>query len=278
MPDNILIKKLSWMLKELRKITKNGKINRKNELEEKEIIFSRKKNEDEKRLKYLSVWSKKKTKRTTMDSFYSTENIRLLDTLATHALVTFENILLYEKTKRMTVSDELTSIYNYRYLKTRLEEEMNRANRYKFPLGLMMIDLDNFKEHNDTYGHLSGNKILKSIVGIINKNIRIIDVLCRYGGDEFAVILPNTGIEDTGISSAAERIRKKVEQSQFIFGKGKKKIKMSMSIGVAFYPQEAGSIKELISLADKAMYKAKKGGGNKSVIYQTKNNKRRKKI
>jgi diguanylate cyclase (GGDEF)-like protein len=178
----------------------------------------------------------------------------------------------------MTVSDELTSIYNYRYLKTRLEEEMNRANRYKFPLGLMMIDLDNFKEHNDTYGHLSGNKILKSIVGIINKNIRIIDVLCRYGGDEFAVILPNTGIEDTGISSAAERIRKKVEQSQFIFGKGKKKIKMSMSIGVAFYPQEAGSIKELISLADKAMYKAKKGGGNKSVIYQTKNNKRRKKI
>jgi hypothetical protein len=86
MPDNILIKKLSWMLKELRKITKNGKINRKNELEEKEIIFSRKKNEDEKRLKYLSVWSKKKTKRTTMDSFYSTENIRLLDTLATHAL------------------------------------------------------------------------------------------------------------------------------------------------------------------------------------------------
>ncbi|MCK4533396.1 GGDEF domain-containing protein [bacterium] len=259
MPDDILVKKISWMIKEIRKITKDAEkgVSKK---KKKLVVFTR----EEKKVKE--------------DSLYSIENIRLLETLASHALIAFENTLLYEKTKRMTISDGLTGIYNYRYFQIRLKEEINRSNRYKFPLGLMMIDLDNFKKYNDTYGHLSGDKMLKRVVGIINKNIRIIDVLCRYGGDEFVVILPNTDMESTGISSVAERIRKKVEQSSFVFGKGKKRIKMGLSVGVSFYPNEAKNMKELILFADKAMYKAKKAGGNKSVIYQTKKNKRRKKI
>ncbi len=267
----MLVKKISLMVKEIRKITKNVEKKGKKGGGRKDQIFPWKKSEIEKILKESILPEKKPNE----EFGYSVENIRLLETLASHALIAFENILLYEKTRRMTVSDELTSIYNYRYFQARLKEEINRSNRYKFPLGLMMIDLDNFKKYNDTYGHFSGDKMLKKIVGIINKNIRMIDVLCRYGGDEFAVILPNTDMESTGISSVAERIIKKVEQSRFVFGKGKKKIKMSLSIGVVFFPREAKNMKELILFADKAMYKAKKAGGNKSVIYQIKNTKRR---
>lgn len=264
MADKSLMKKLSWMVTELHKITKSVEKEWKRKEKKEEMFFLGEM--DIKKILTSPIWREEVIK---AETSYSIENIRLLYTLASHALIALENILLYEKTRKMTISDELTSTYNYRYFQIRLREEINRASRYKFPLALMMIDLDNFKKYNDTCGHLKGDEILKRVADIINKNIRLIDILCRYGGDEFAVILPNTEVVSTSVLSVAERVRKKVEEAGFEFGKGKKKFKISLSVGVAFYPREAKDVKELVNLADKAMYEAKKAGGNKSVIYQS---------
>lgn len=183
---------------------------------------------------------------------------RFLSILANHAALAIENFQLHSKTEELTIIDELTRAYNYRYFRQRLEEEFKRAKRYHQPLSLMMMDIDWFKKCNDTYGHRFGNVVLKELVKICNKCVRDVDVLCRYGGEEFVVILPQTAKEDA--KQIGERIR--VSFGQHLIELDKIKTRVTISIGIATFPEDAEEAENLIEKVDQALYQAKGHGKN----------------
>lgn len=156
-----------------------------------------------------------------------------------------------------SITDELTGLYNYQHFRTRLDEEVRRAKRYGHPLSLLMCDINHFKRYNDTYGHMNGNFILNKIASLIKDSMRESDIAFRYGGDEFAVILPETGAE---AQQVAERIVNSVN-SAFLTQKGDPAMRPSVSAGVAARDAERPlSASLLISFADQALYKAKNSG------------------
>lgn len=181
-------------------------------------------------------------------SFHALKNARLFEK------VTLEK----ENLKEIAVKDHLTSLYNHNFFYTRLEEEFERAVRYETPLSLIMMDIDNFKHINDTYGHRVGDLVLKEIAATIKKAVRKTDILARYGGEEFAVILPHTLLK--GAVDEAERIREMIASHVYA---GLVTDKITISVGVASYPQK-GAINsgDLVNYADDALYKAKWSGKN----------------
>ncbi|MGB9638872.1 MAG: sensor domain-containing diguanylate cyclase [bacterium] len=164
----------------------------------------------------------------------------------------------YSKTLDLAIKDGLTGLFTHRYFQELLTQELEKAKNYSYPLTLLMIDTDRFKQYNDTFGHPEGDKLLKSIANILIKNVRKSDYVCRYGGDEFAVILVNTKKQDAYY--IAERIR----QSYSVLKKGD--IQVSASIGIASYPDDAITKDELIKKADNALYEAKRSGRNRVVL------------
>ena len=140
-----------------------------------------------------------------------------------------ENAELHRRTEELTINDELTDTYNYRYFVQKLQEEKRRALRYTLPLSLIMVDIDWFKKLNDSYGHQVGNVVLKQLSAIIKRCIRDVDIFCRYGGEEFVVILPQT--PQVEASSIAERIRQQVEQAVLLVDNAGR-LKITVSIGV----------------------------------------------
>ncbi len=190
---------------------------------------------------------------------------KTLTILANHAALAIENFQLHSKTEELTILDELTGAYNYRYFRQKLEEEFKRAKRYRQPLSLMMMDIDWFKRCNDTYGHRFGNQVLKELVRIASKGIRDVDLLCRYGGEEFVVILPQTLKEDA--REIAERIR--VNLGQQLIELDKTKTRVTVSIGVATFPEDASEADELIEKVDQALYQAKGRGKNQVFAQQS---------
>lgn len=179
----------------------------------------------------------------------------LLMTLANHAAVALENARLYE----MAVEDGLTKVFVNRYFQFRMAEEVEHAKRYRTHLALVLVDLDHFKSINDTYGHPIGDKILISTAQVMKKTFRSTDVVCRYGGDEFAIILPKTGGEEA--LQIAERLRHEVEKLDFPVD-GKIILRVTLSVGIAAWaaPMDRES---LIKAADHALYAAKTGGRNR---------------
>ncbi len=171
-----------------------------------------------------------------------------------------ERLKLIEKLKHRSRTDGLTGILNRQYLDIRLNEEIRRAKRYGNPLSLIMLDIDNFKPINDTYGHLVGDKILITVSDIIKETIRDIDIAGRFGGDEFMIILPQTPI-DVG-TRVAERIRSKIEQFKIPLKKGGF-ISFTVSLGICQYHSKFKDMREFIANADKAMYSAKQNGLNR---------------
>jgi len=162
--------------------------------------------------------------------------------------------------ERLVVSDPLTGLYNHRYLIERLGQEMNRVDRYGGKLAFAMIDLDGFKQVNDKYGHVFGDRLLRAVAAEISRSLRTPDVAARYGGDEFAVILPQTQPE--GALRVCERIRKAVEQ--LALNAGDAPVSVTATLGVADYPAEGiATAEELIHAADEALYGAKRGGKNR---------------
>lgn len=160
--------------------------------------------------------------------------------------------------------DGLTEIYNHRFFQDRLCEEISRASRYNRSLSLIMLDLDDFKNFNDTWGHQEGDKLLNWFAALCGKCVRNIDILARYGGEEFVILLPET--DSQAAFAVADRIREMCEkQSLTIFGKNKG---MTVSAGLATYPQHAKSAQSLVLNADAAMYYAKRLGKNDCVIYE----------
>jgi len=158
--------------------------------------------------------------------------------------------------EELSITDDLTGIYNRRHFYEKLSEMAARAKRYKFPLSLLMFDVDHFKSYNDTRGHLAGNRVLERVGRIVSEKIREVDWGFRYGGDEFTVILPETSKKDATI--VAERIRKAFEKCKFA--------ETTLSIGVAQYNLESNP-DTLIKHADETMYKAKNQGGNRIEVY-----------
>ena len=165
------------------------------------------------------------------------------------------------KYKELSITDGLTNLYNHTHFMNQLKKEIERAKRFEHPLSLMLMDVDNFKQYNDTYGHLEGDKALKRTGETIQHNIRSTDSGYRYGGEEFAVILPET--DDKDAFMAAERLRKAFESEKFT--PNGKIVHMTISVGIARYkPQE--DLSGLIERADKGLYAAKTGGKNRICI------------
>jgi len=161
-----------------------------------------------------------------------------------------------KRLEELSITDDLTGIYNRRHFYEKLSQEIARADRHKRPLSLLMFDVDHFKSYNDTHGHLAGNRILERVGRIVSEEIREVDWAFRYGGDEFTVILPETSKENAVV--VAERIRKAFEKCKFD--------KTTLSIGIAQYDLKS-DLDTLIKHADEAMYKAKNQGGNRIEIY-----------
>ncbi len=185
-------------------------------------------------------------------------------------LITLRNITerkkAEEELKRLVITDDLTSLYNQRYFYAQLTKEVERAKRHNRPLSLLLIDVDLFKEFNDTYGHWEGDFVLKKIGELLMKNVRDIDIAFRYGGEEFTVILPETNHEDAMI--VAERIRKAVAQTlfyPFTLNGQPDIVSKTVSIGTTEFNHE-DTLKSFLKRADNAMYQAKKSGRN-VVVY-----------
>ena len=183
--------------------------------------------------------------------------VLLLRTLLEPGAIALDNTLALQRAEALSVTDDLTRLYNSRYLNLVLRRETKRASRSGRPLSLLFIDLDGFKVVNDTHGHLSGSKALVEVAGIVRGSARETDVAARFGGDEFSVVLPDTGRD--GAVSVAERIRERVRAFAFLAGDGLS-VRLTASIGVATLPDVAASAEELLRAADAAMYKVKAAG------------------
>jgi len=194
---------------------------------------------------------------TTKERTFSGEDQELLKAISSEMSIGINNMMLLEKTKEMSVTDELTGLYNRRHFFETLEVEMNRAGRTKRPFSLVMLDLDGFKEYNDKYGHTNGDSVLQTISQMLKSSIRKSDMAFRYGGDEFALILPLADAERA--KKIVQRARAKWQKAPLtqsrIFGGH-----VGFSTGIAEYPENAESADGLIFLADAALYQAKKKG------------------
>lgn len=185
---------------------------------------------------------------------FSEEDIFILTTLADYAAIALENAQYFQKVKELTVTDDVTRLYNSRYMYDYLEQELKRAQRYATEISVIFLDLDYFKNVNDTYGHLIGSKLLREIAQVILSRLRNVDMAIRYGGDEFVILLPSTP-KDNALR-VAERIRKTLKNNIFLQEEGLK-IMQTASFGVASFPIDANNKIDLIREADRAMYKVK---------------------
>ncbi len=191
------------------------------------------------------------THRSKVNAFRKAD-IELLLLLADHVSLEIENHRLYE----LSISDGLTGLYNHRFVLRRTREETAEAKRYRTPLSLLMLDLDHFKRVNDTHGHPAGDRVLMGMAQILREHTREADILSRYGGEEFLLVLPNTGRD--GARHIAERLRRQVAATDL--GGAALRLRMTVSVGLASYPDDAEDPEALIKAADDALYAAKRAG------------------
>ena len=191
---------------------------------------------------------------------FNQKDLEFITSLANQAAIAIDNAKLYE----LATKDGMTKLYIYRHFYTLLENEIRRCNRYKRNMSLLMLDIDDFKMTNDTYGHLMGDMILKRIAATIQETVRQIDIPARYGGEEFVVILPETDKQDACI--IAERLRKNVSEI-VVKVNDNKEISPTISLGIAQFLEDATEAKELINAADTALYHSKHNGKNVVSIY-----------
>ncbi len=198
---------------------------------------------------------------------YTENEKQYLDIIAGFASVAIENAKLYE----MATLDRKTKLYNHGYFQNRLIEEIERAEKYKTDLTLMIMDLDHFKKINDTYGHMKGDEVLIKVAETIKKQVREFDIPARFGGEEFTVILPETTPEN-GVN-VAERLRLAIKNLNFESDKGD--FKVTVSIGLSNYIHSSNMTEDmLIEQADKALYYAKEHGRNQVILYGQISNKK----
>jgi diguanylate cyclase (GGDEF)-like protein len=201
---------------------------------------------------YLAVYRKRGRQR------FGSGDTRAVLLLSAWASMALENQRLSESIEKLAVTDDLTQVYNYRFIKTALRREIKRAGRFGQELSLVMIDVDNLKAYNDRHGHLRGSFLLKEIASLLAAGVRSFDLIAKYGGDEFTVILPQTGRE--GAMIVAERLRQAIADHTFpLAAQGA----ITISLGAATFPADETDGNGLIRAADRALYRAKQQGRNR---------------
>jgi len=198
---------------------------------------------------------------------FDTYEVRVLKSFLQTASTIFENMTLYHNLLRMlrikeqeALTDALTGSYNYRYFQSQIEREILRSKRHNNMFSVAMIDVDNFKEYNDTHGHLNGDIALKRLADVIHENIRKSDILARYGGDEFIIILPE--LNKPQARALAEKLCQVISRTSLPAKKLARKINLTISLGIATYPVDGETEELLVKKADDALYKAKNSGRN----------------
>jgi diguanylate cyclase (GGDEF)-like protein len=173
------------------------------------------------------------------------------------AAVALDNALRLQRAEALSVTDDLTQLYNSRYLNQSLRREVKRASRNGRPLSLLFVDLDGFKGVNDVHGHIVGSRALVEAAGVIKGSARETDIVARFGGDEFSLVLPDTGSE--GAAAVGDRVRERIAEHRFLVSESLA-IQLTVSVGVATLPDVAATAEELVKAADAAMYHVKGSG------------------
>jgi two-component system cell cycle response regulator len=190
---------------------------------------------------------------------FTDAEVELLADFARQTGVAIDNVLLHEEANRLAIRDAVTGIWNRRYFDIVIEPELERSSRFRHPMGLIMLDLDDFKAVNDTYGHPAGDDLLMQVAHLVNSQVREVDTVARYGGEEFVVILPETDLD--GALVAAEKIR--VAVADYAFHVAGVQLEVTASLGVAAYPVSGETAATLVLNADRALYEAKRLGKNR---------------
>jgi diguanylate cyclase (GGDEF)-like protein len=190
---------------------------------------------------------------------FTNSDLEVLLTLVEPCAIAIENAILFQRTEQLTITDDLTKLFNSRYLNLYIGREIKRCKRHGIPLSVIFLDLDGFKGINDQYGHLAGSGTLAEVGTILALAVRESDILARYGGDEFVVVLPET--PPSGALVIAERLRKAIEEHHFLASQGLS-AQISASFGIASYPDHALTPEGLIQKADQAMYRVKERDKN----------------
>ncbi len=199
---------------------------------------------------------------------FTQTDFELFHVLVNIISISIENALHYEEVKNLSLTDGMTNLHNYRYFTIRLKEELNRAKRNKAKVSLLILDIDHFKNYNDTLGHQAGDEALRTLGRVLKSTVRDEDVVSRYGGEEFCIILP--GISKADIYPLGERVRRIIELHQFYKERVQPVGKITVSLGGATYPDDAKDGDELVLKADQALYKAKNHGRNQLIIFNMK--------
>jgi diguanylate cyclase (GGDEF)-like protein len=187
----------------------------------------------------------------------------MLGVIANQVAVSMQNARMYEALEEQATTDGLTGLVNHRTFQERFTTMLGRADRHELAVSLLLTDIDHFKKINDSYGHPTGDEVLRRVAAILKASARKIDIVARYGGEEFALVLEGT--DRAGARQLAERIRQEVEQQSFPSAKGT--FGATLSIGVASYPDDSRDKPEIIARADQALYSAKHGGRNRTVCF-----------
>jgi diguanylate cyclase (GGDEF)-like protein len=198
---------------------------------------------------------------------FEREDVSTLGSFAAQASVAVENVLLHKEAQRLSITDGLTGVWNRRYLQLTLTKEIERGQRFGRPLSVLMMDIDHFKNVNDAHGHQVGDEVLVELTRRAMSTIRgQIDALARYGGEEFVVVLPETPSD--GARVVADKIRAVIRHRPFV-EEGNTSVPLTVSIGVASFPEDGATADELIRAADLAMYRAKEAGRDRVETAQT---------
>jgi diguanylate cyclase (GGDEF)-like protein len=193
---------------------------------------------------------------------FSTDDLRLFTILADLAAVAEENARLYQRTQELAITDGLTGLYLRRFFANRLDEEINRFQEHATPFTLLILDLDRFKDINDRLGHLAGDQVLAQLAETLREEVRSTDIICRFGGEEFSLLLPYTPCRAGMI--LAERMRSHIEKR--IYAASQETLNLTVSIGVSGCPEHADTATGMIQAADRALYAAKRGGRNRVAL------------
>ncbi len=195
-------------------------------------------------------------------------DLSLLDVIGPQIAVALERAEWQERATQfqlMSITDPLTGLLNRRYLEERLTEELNRSKRYSYSMSCLMIDIDDFKSYNDRNGHQAGDVALKITAHSLKAALRSADIACRYGGEEFCILLPQTSLSEAGV--IAERMRQKVAETDYPYGKAQPRGTVSISIGISTFGKHIDTAESVIAAADRALYNAKRLGKNRIEFY-----------